>query len=83
MLPKTLFSSKIHFCDNLSLVSRSPDTYKKPAEASSFGFLKADYDVHMQIMALIREMDIDLPSQHVKGQQLNNKNLSYAAKLNI
>eukprot|EP00978_Attheya_sp_CCMP212_P029400 scaffold104323_cov61-Attheya_sp.AAC.5 len=79
-------STKLHFCDNSSLISQSPDAYKS-AEASSFGFLKADYNVHMQIMAMIKEMDIIIPTQHVKGHQDDDEKdeikLSHKAKLNI
>ena len=75
-------SSKLHFCDNKSLVLRSPDTYRS-ALPSSFDFLKADYDVQMQIMDTIREMDIVIPTSHVKGHQDSKKHLSYEARLNI
>eukprot|EP00972_Heterocapsa_arctica_P017610 2603274-Heterocapsa_arctica.AAC.1 len=56
-------SSKLHFCDNKSLVSRSPDTYRS-ALPSSFDFLKADYDVQMQIMDTLHEMDTVIPTSH-------------------
>eukprot|EP00978_Attheya_sp_CCMP212_P044425 scaffold310170_cov75-Attheya_sp.AAC.2 len=75
-------SSKLHFCDNKILVSRSPDTYQS-ALPSSFDFLKADYDVQMQIMDTIREMDTVIPTSHVHGHQDSKKYLSYEARLNI
>eukprot|EP00978_Attheya_sp_CCMP212_P010158 scaffold24367_cov73-Attheya_sp.AAC.2 len=43
----------------------------------------ADYDVQMQIMDTIREMDIVIPTSHVKGHQDSKKHLSYEARLNI
>jgi hypothetical protein len=54
-------STKLHFCDNSGLISQFSDAYKS-AEASSFGFLKTDYDVHMQIMTMIKQMDIVIPT---------------------
>ena len=79
----TLESSlKVHFCDNKSLVSRSPDTYRS-ALPSSFNFLKADYDVQMQIMDTLREMDTEIPTSHVHGHQDSTQLLSYEARLNI
>ena len=78
-------SSKIHYCDNKSLVFRSPDTYRS-APPNSHDFLKPDYDVQMQIMQTIRELDTVMPTLHVKGHQdkdIPESELSYEARLNI
>eukprot|EP00978_Attheya_sp_CCMP212_P034918 scaffold149325_cov37-Attheya_sp.AAC.1 len=78
-------SPMIHLCDNKSLVSRSPDAYRS-APPSSHDFLKPDYDVQMQIIATIKELDIDIHTKHVKGHQDDDATydqLSYEAQLNI
>jgi hypothetical protein len=78
-------SPMIHLCDNKSLVSRSPDAYRS-APPNSHDFLKPDYDVQMQIIATIKELDIDIHTKHVKGHQDDDKTydqLSYEAQLNI
>jgi hypothetical protein len=76
---------KIHYCDNSSLVSRSPSIYRS-APTSSFEYLKADYDVQMQIIQTIHAIGIELPTLHVHGHQDKNtesNNLTYEATLNI
>eukprot|EP00978_Attheya_sp_CCMP212_P007874 scaffold18320_cov37-Attheya_sp.AAC.2 len=78
-------SPMMHLCDNKSLVFRSPDAYRS-APPSSHDFLKPDYDVQMQIIATIKELDIDIHTKHVKGHQDDDKTygqLSYEAQLNI
>jgi hypothetical protein len=79
-------SNKVHYCDNQGVISRGPDTYRT-APPNPHDFLKADYDVQMQIMQTIRLLDIEIPSIHVKGHQDDNKspieNLSYESQLNI
>jgi hypothetical protein len=76
---------KIHYCDNSSLVSRSPSTYRS-APTSSFEYLKADYDVQMQIIQTLKAIGTEMPTIHVKGHQDDTKSkstLTYQAKLNI
>jgi hypothetical protein len=79
-------SVKVHFCDNKGVISRGPDTYRS-ALPNSFDFLKADYDVQMQIMHTIRTLDTEIPSIHVKGHQDDDdtpiEQLSYESQLNI
>jgi hypothetical protein len=78
-------SNKFHFCDNKSLVGRSKDTYAS-APPSSFSFLKPDYDVQMEIIKTIKELDIELETQWVKGHQDDHRDhtqLSYESQLNI
>lgn len=79
-------SIKVHFCDNKGVISRGPDTYRS-APPNSFDFLKADYDVQMQIMHTIRTLDTEIPSIHVKGHQDDDdtpiEHLSYESQLNI
>jgi hypothetical protein len=76
-------SNKFHFCDNKSLVGRSKDTYAS-APPSSFSFLKPDYDVQMEIIKTIKELDIDLETQWVKGHQDDHRDhtqLSYESRV--
>jgi hypothetical protein len=78
-------SPKIQFCDNKSLVSREGHVYQT-APMNLSQTLKADYDIQMQIMEMIRTLDIEIPTLHVKGHQNDHKEmhkLSYKAKLNI
>jgi hypothetical protein len=78
-------SNKFHYCDNKSLVGRSKDAYAS-APPSSFSYLKPDYDVQMEIINTIHELDIDLETTWVKGHQddhLENTQLDYESRLNI
>jgi hypothetical protein len=77
--------NKRHFCDNSSLVSRFPSTYQS-APTSPFEYLKADYDVQMQIIQTLKDIGTDIPTIHVHGHQddiKSNSLLSYQVKLNI
>eukprot|EP00978_Attheya_sp_CCMP212_P036404 scaffold164862_cov35-Attheya_sp.AAC.1 len=78
-------STKLHFCDKSSLVGRSKDTYSS-APQSSFSYLKPDYDVQMEISNTIKELDIKINKQYVKGHQDDNKDIShlpYESQLNV
>eukprot|EP00978_Attheya_sp_CCMP212_P019720 scaffold55509_cov43-Attheya_sp.AAC.1 len=74
-------------CDSsyTTKLSRSHSIYRS-APTSSFVYLKADYDVQMQIIQTLHAIGIELPTLHVHGHPDKNtesKNLTYEAKLNI
>jgi hypothetical protein len=66
-------------------VGRGKDAYAS-TPPSSCSFLKPKYDVQMQIINTIRDLDIEILTHHVKGHQdktIPLKQLSYPSQLNV